>query len=537
MKKLIFSFLLILLSQNLFCQWQWIKQIGNQNAEIINSLITDGENVFVIGVYSGILYLPNDTLHSNGGSDDFFIAKFDGGGNLLWAKTLGSANTVLNSYEDAHGVYDPINNCIYVAGAFIEDIYFGSSVNLHSSNQDGDIFIARMDLDGNFQWAKKLGSVGMDDAYIFAKPDGNILLSAHFTGNTLINTTAYNSGGVFVSYDSNGNFLWAKHSMNGPEVYSTGAVFIDNDFVLSGAIGPNLSNMIDTFHISVNGPYDGYVVRYDSVGNLKWLKILGGSGYGALGAISSDGSRNLYCAGTIRDSIAYGSSGWNTQYFDYLILKLDESGNLIWSKTGNSTDTTDGVFLLSNSSGEFYFCGSFSGSCSFGLFNLISNSDHEMFISRFDSSGNCIGIKHFGEASSSHIAIDNANSVLTAGLFENTINVGSNTLTSYGYSDIFITKLDPITGIEEPERKSNNQLIIYANPSTGKCTIKIPDELRHETNLTLLIFDNTNKLVQKSDLLINDETIKLNLDAIAKGVYNIILSNSTKSYSGRIIFE
>src|SRR5205085_10325077 len=87
--------------------WQWSHQIGSdymfygERAKVIS----DGNDVFLIGSYGGTLYLPNHTLQSNG-NNDIFIAKFDAAGNDLWAKSLGGDYNQPDYYENASGVYD-----------------------------------------------------------------------------------------------------------------------------------------------------------------------------------------------------------------------------------------------------------------------------------------------------------------------------------------------------------------------------------------------------------------------------------------------
>ena len=104
--------------------------------------------------------------------------------------------------------------------------------------------------------------------------------------------------------------------------------------------------------------------------------------------------------------------------------------------------------------------------------------------------------------------------------------------------DVFIAKLDVFTGVEEGEgRTANNQLIIYANPTTGKSNITVPDDFVNEKFLTLSIYDNIGKLIQQKTLEMNDGKIELNLESEAKGIYNVTLSNKKKSYNGKIIFE
>src|SRR6185295_4815867 len=109
--------------------------------------------------------------------------------------------------------------------------------------------------------------------------------------------------------------------------------------------------------------------------------------------------------------------------------------------------------------------------------------------------------------------------------FVNTVNIGSTSLTSHGNLDMFFAKTDAITGIGGEGRASQNQLIIYANPSKGTCNITVPDDFLHEKNLTLSIYDNTGKLIQQKKLEMNDGKIKLNLEAEAKGIYNVSLNN------------
>jgi len=102
----------------------------------------------------------------------------------------------------------------------------------------------------------------------------------------------------------------------------------------------------------------------------------------------------------------------------------------------------------------------------------------------------------------------------------------------------YISKATAITGIVgPPKNKTNNQLLIYANPTTGKCTITVPDDFLNESNLTLSIFDNSGKLIQQKKLEMNDGKIKVDLDAEAKGIYTAVLSNGKKSYTGKIVFE
>ncbi len=148
--------------------WQWSKHFGSAGPvnEYPNSIITDGSNVYVIGRYSAQLFTQTDTLYSNG-YNDIFIIKYDQLGNELWAKTLGGNYINPDHIEDARAVYDSVNNCIYIAGEFINSIFLTGVGVLASGTGDQDIFLARMDLNGNFSWGKKISSLGDDNVDVF----------------------------------------------------------------------------------------------------------------------------------------------------------------------------------------------------------------------------------------------------------------------------------------------------------------------------------------------------------------------------------
>ncbi|MBL0342685.1 MAG: hypothetical protein IPP71_18410 [Bacteroidetes bacterium] len=85
-----------------------------------------------------------------------------------------------------------------------------------------------------------------------------------------------------------------------------------------------------------------------------------------------------------------------------------------------------------------------------------------------------------------------------------------------------MAKSDAITGLEEPERSSSNQLLIYPAFNAGKCNITVPEEFVNESYLELIIFDNAGKTIQKKILEMNDGTIKVELEAQAR-VFIVLL--------------
>ena len=366
-------------------------------------VITDGTNVYLKGSYGGTLYLPNDTLYSNG-NNDIFIAKFDAAGNNLWAKTLGGNYLQPDYLEDASGVYDSNCNCIYIAGNFKNTIDFGNGITLGSMGFASDNFLARMDTSGNFIWARGMGGMGREGyPMINVNPTGRIYLitqtedSAHF-GNFFIP-----AGGGIVQYDSSGNCLSAAIKFTAPITGNTNGVFINfigNDLLLYGTY-MSVPFQIDTAVLFTNGNRDCFIARSDSNGNIKWIKSFG---YGGIDYIPSfglavDGYNNIFITGGFQDSINFGGSTLYNNGNDIIITKFDSNGNYLWNKQMNANgNLQSGNSILADVDGNCYVSGLFSGSASFGTFNINTSNTYDMFISRFNNNGDCLGVRHFGQA-------------------------------------------------------------------------------------------------------------------------------------------
>lgn len=112
-------------------------------------------NVFVVGRMWGSLYLPDDTLTSNGSNDDILLMALDQDGEYRWAKSTGSTQRDL-----AWGVtIDGLGNA-YVAAQFNSTIdFFGAPFTALGSE---DILISKIEADGDVVWAQRPSGVQRD---------------------------------------------------------------------------------------------------------------------------------------------------------------------------------------------------------------------------------------------------------------------------------------------------------------------------------------------------------------------------------------
>src|SRR5581483_6431159 len=85
------------------------------------------------------------------------VAKYDLNGTLLWAKSEGSYNS-----EKAEGVCLDNAGNIYICGHWTDSLTFNGTTTLMGAGAE-DIFIAKYDANGNFQWARGVGGPGRDE--------------------------------------------------------------------------------------------------------------------------------------------------------------------------------------------------------------------------------------------------------------------------------------------------------------------------------------------------------------------------------------
>ncbi|HNR21321.1 MAG TPA: T9SS type A sorting domain-containing protein [Bacteroidia bacterium] len=519
--------------------WIWSKQIGGSAGESADLVCIDANNnVYTTGVFGSNPCPFGATSVIPNGSGDIFITKHDASGNFIWAKTFGGNNTPMQSERINSINYNTLTNTLFISGNIYGTAILGNDT-IYGMPAG---FLTELDLSGTFLWTKRYPPIGcctIDNV-------GNIYVQHAFSNMSMIDTVVVVPGVYLTKYSQSGSLIWVKKITNyiGP---STGfeaffaEIKVKNDKIFGIGACSVSAFTIDAVSVTANFPNGQYIIGcLDTSGTALWVKACSGPVSGGY-AIAVDTHKNTYISGAFHNSAIFGNDTlYSTSIQDLFLAKYDSLGNYKWSGQTYTSNYSVGVDLAMDNDGNFYLTGVLRGNAAFGNFNITSTAAPygDMFLARFDTSGNCVGIRHLGEANGTGVAVDGNNDIYITGYFFNSVNFDSNpTLTSAGANDVYIAKSSTITGIGGREINPNNQLIIYANPTQGKCNITVPNDFVNEKNLTLSIYDNTGKLIQQKILEMNDGKIKVSLEEEAKGVYNVTLANKKKSYSGKIVFE
>ncbi len=141
----------------------WAKALGGTNAEFGQGILCDASgNVYTIGNFQGTAdFNPGvgSITLTSAGSNDIFISKLNASGNYLWANRIGSTlpDFCSSIKLDASGN-------IFTTGSFQGTVDFNpeAAVNNLISAGGADIFISKLDTDGVYIWAKRMGGTGDD---------------------------------------------------------------------------------------------------------------------------------------------------------------------------------------------------------------------------------------------------------------------------------------------------------------------------------------------------------------------------------------
>lgn len=566
MKSFIFFALLILMSnlvtgQNI--KLDWVQSFGSTGAEAGNCVKTDSKaNILTLGYFRGSIDFDSGieelSLKSNG-STDIFLCKMNSEGKLMWARNFGGR-------QQDQGITMAIDqqDNIYIAGTFQESIDFnlflpGVKITAQAFN---DIFIAKLNSDGNLLWVKALnGSLDDIAKSIALDSENNILLCGYFQGTITpeINSSQFNyqsKGGddvLILKMDSLGNFIWSKHVGGRLDDDPLGvAVDANNDIVICGIfndtidIDPGTSRLL----FKEKGTVDAFILKLNSQGEYLWAIQQSSEEFLNAISVAVDNSNNIIITGTFRTKADFdpgigefimtspGVSG------DSYIQKLDSKGNFIWAIQFGADRNENSIGLSLDKHGNIYTTGCYQFKVDFdpgpNEFFLYSDGENnnDIYVSSIDPDGRfrwAYGMNGPASDIGFSVAVDKNLGVYSTGIFGKTLNVGFNPdsvkLNSNGFEDIFLHKISQLTS--KIQDHYNDYFIVYPNPLSDNLKIYIDKD----QSIHRIAINNVNgkkvyeKVYHKKEYT---NFITLSDLVLPSGFYLIEVNSEKKLYSSSI---
>lgn len=312
-------------------------------------------------------------------------------------------------------------------GGYITAGYSDSNNGNHGST---DYWVVKLDIYGSIMWQKSFGGTDQDICTsIELTDDGGYIVAGRSYSNDINVSAHHGSTGLpdywIVKLDSLGNIIWQK-SLGGTDSDNASSIQQTND---GGYIVAGFSSSNNGDLTGNHGDYDYWIVKLDNSGNILWQKSLGGTGSDEAYSIRKtvDGGYVIAGATNSMDGNVSGNlGGWSGW-----IVKLDAFGNLLWQKTYPGY-------------GDDYVARSIKQTIDNGFIiaGAISNGGRNYFIVKMDSLGNIIWQKSLGgtgDEAALSIQQTNDNGYIVAGY---SISNNGDVTGNHGGFDYWIVKLD-----------------------------------------------------------------------------------------------
>lgn len=358
-----------------------------------------------------------------------------------WAKRAGSY-----AYDYGRGICaDGIGN-VYVTGEFEQTGNFsGITVNSYGNH---DIFVAKYNPSGSIQWVRKAGGTAGDVGHAISSDRyGNVYVTGEMQGYCTFGNLTIQAGqanDIFIAkYDTYGNALWVRKaggydSDKGLGVADKyGNVYLTGFFQASATFGPYVLNS--------SGGKDIFLAKYDTNGNLLWVKKFGGTGKDEGRSVTVDNSGNVYITGFFYGTAKFGST-WLTSSgeSDIFVSKFDANGNMLWVQKAGGPYFEVGRGISNDNYGNIYLTGVFSYGSWFGSQQINTIGSADVFVASYNSSGTLRWVKRAGgyyydEATS--IKSDPYGNTYITGTYGVSSAFGATTLSGADYKEVFVASL------------------------------------------------------------------------------------------------
>lgn len=359
----------------------------------------------------------------------------------------------------------------YITGSFEGIVDFDPTTlgtyNLTANATGPDIFLAKYSPAGVLRFALSLGGVYNDEGRgIAVNASGHIFLTGYFmdqvdfdpgpTTQTL--NSLVNPDGFILELDSTGLFISVKQIQGIGEVLPTGIqIGATGDLVIAGRFIGACNFDPGNTNYTLNGSGAGdpaiFFAKYDAGINFQFAKEINGSGLDILQDFYLDASQQIYLTGYYQNTVDFDPSG-STQALtaagaqDAFFAKYDATGNFLLAKSISGTSTEEGYSITADQTGNIIVAGSFTGTVDFdpgaGTTNITAASAFSVYISKYDSNGNIIFARGFGEGRPKALKCDQYNNIYLGGYYSGAYNfdpAASNlTDTALGGIDIFFAR-------------------------------------------------------------------------------------------------
>ena len=459
--------------------WTQIHDLGVKESGFEINALEDG-NFIISGKEWGF----------NDNSSKYHFVKVNPAGELLWNKV----------YQFGHGGGSYSNIFTFVLPEDQGYYIIGGSYEMKSSNSYGDIFITRLNSQGDSLWTKNI--IGTEDNELL-KSASTINADEQFIFLYSSRSSNSSSSNYYIAkVGLNGNLIWNhKLAINSHSAFYSLIPSSDGNFIASG------------YRNTSNSKFDALAVKISSNGSVVWEKTYGNNDRNFFFDLEINKSGNL---------LFFGSTGFNNSKGFY-VVETDWNGVVLSEKVISSPN--GGILALPHPRMEVLKLSSQN-------FIIVADSqlgscgDDDSQIYWLDSDGNYINNTIFGTPNNHEILYNavqchDGNILLVGGSND---GLAEYNLLLAKFEKEYTTNAKSIT-------IQNDQIDIYPNPFFNLLHFKIPDSI--QLPLKGEIVDVNGKVL--SSELITQKNANMKISDLSKGIYFLILHNEIWNKTIKIV--
>jgi hypothetical protein len=288
----------------------WSNRFGGSSYEQARMLCQTSDGGYLLAGYTNSFPYPIRNM---------YFLKTDSNGDSLWSTVFGGAS------EDRP----------WWVTETLDGKYIGAGRSYSFGSGNFDIYVVKMDSNGDSLWSDTYGGTNDDGATCVLQ----LADSSYIVGGYTFSYGAGDADYFLMALDKNGDSLWFHtYGGAGEEAYHNVCPTIDGGYALCGhsfSFGP--------------GNWDYWLVKTDANGDSLWSRTYGGTNIDE-------------CRYTIQEPDGcYLLMGY-TQSFgsgnkDYWLIKTDADGNVLWSETYGGLSEDYGYCVAPRHGGGYVMIG------------------------------------------------------------------------------------------------------------------------------------------------------------------------------------
>lgn len=328
---------IVLLKTSLTGDSLWSKYYGGSDDDWLCCILPtlDG-NYYLVGTAAS---LDGDIAYNPyPGLPNIWVVKIDSSGNKLWDRVFGGTNK-----DEAMNAIVTNDGGLAVLGSTFS--YDGDITNYYGAM---DVWLLKLDNNGNKQWDFTVGTPGFDYAYgITQTQDSGYIFGGGFKEGSVGNIQCYNADSNYLDafvfhLDKHGEPIGKKCYSGMHDDFMRQIIELQDGYLIAGnTSSPDISPDEIGFHSGYN--HTGYpttdiwLQKTDFEWNIEWERCYGGSGWDDMYRIYQcvDGDYMMFGTTNSNDGDVNGIHGYEPGYptkDDIWMVRLNSLGEIKWQR-------------------------------------------------------------------------------------------------------------------------------------------------------------------------------------------------------------